>query len=340
MAEKLCVLNKIPKYKKLDQGLMYYSGSQFQTLGKDLGSGEYVLSIGTDGGMSLVASEPAALFTTLDNTYFKMNSNNAVLTMPSSNEKGIVPMFTASSTFAALKIPKNDNKWKLFKNGEFMDRNKLTSFMSLSNPGIIVNTAENGNLEIWSPKDTRTYGFSYNTNTKKPYMTAIGLNSLGITIPTKNELYGLTKGNDNLVSLAKVDLSNIGNLTYKDYTLTYIADKGNITSNIGTDIHTLFNVSPTLSLVSGKIYMCFIDISFEFGNIEGFYDTENVFSIKNSADQVIECKFNEQRYQSFHSTYVFACTSPKTLPFNVTITIPDNSECSISHFGIKMLQLN
>ena len=40
MAEKLCVLNKIPKYKKLDQGLMYYSGSQFQTLGKDLGSSE------------------------------------------------------------------------------------------------------------------------------------------------------------------------------------------------------------------------------------------------------------------------------------------------------------
>ena len=339
MAEKLCVLNKIPKYKKLDQGLMYYSGSQFQTLGKDLGSGEYMIRIGTDG-ISLVASEPAALFTTLDNTYFKMNSNNAVLTMPSSNEKGVVPMFTASSTFAALKIPKNDNKWKLFKNGEFMDRNKLTSFMSVSNPGIIVNTAENGNLEIWCPKDTKTYGFSYNPSTKKPYMTAIGLNSLGITIPTKNELYGLTRDNDNLVSLAKVDLSNIGNLTYKDYTLTYNADKGNITSNIGTDIHTLFNVSPTLSLVSGKIYMCFIDISFEFGNIEGFYDTENVFSIKNSADQVIECKFNEQRYQSFHSTYIFACTTPKTLPFNVTITIPDNSECSISHFGIKMLQLN
>ena len=245
MAEKLCVLNKIPKYKKLDQGLMYYSGSQFQTLGKDLGSGEYMISIGTDG-MSLVTPEPAALFTTLDNTYFKMNSNNAVLTMPSSNEQGIVPMFTASSTFAALKIPKNDNKWKLLKNGEFMDRNKLTSFMSASNPGIIVNTAENGNLEIWSPKDTKTYGFSYNTSTKKPYMTAIGLNSLGITIPTKNELYGLTQGNDNLVSLAKVDLSNIGNLTYKDYTLTYNADKGNITSNTGVDIHTLFNVSPTL----------------------------------------------------------------------------------------------
>lgn len=340
MAEKLCVLNKIPKYKKLDQGLMYYSGNQFQTLGKDLGSGEYVLSIGTDGGMSLVTPEPAALFTTLDNTYFKMNSNNTPLTLPSSNEKGVVPMFTASSTFAALKIPKNDNKWKLLKNGEFMDRNKLTSFMSASNPGIIVNTAENGNLEIWSPKDTKTYGFSYNTSTKKPYMTAIGLNSLGITIPTKNELYGLTQGNDNLVSLAKVDLSNIGNLTYKDYTLTYNADKGNITSNTGVDIHTLFNVSPTLSLVSGKIYMCFIDISFEFGNIEGFYDTENVFSIKNSADQVIECKFNEQRYQSFHATYIFACTTPKNLPFNVVITIPDNSECSISHFGIKMLQLN
>ena len=135
-------------------------------------------------------------------------------------------------------------------------------------------------------------------------------------------------------------MSNIGNLTYKDYTLTYIADKGNITSNTGVDIHTLFNVSPTLSLVSGKIYMCFIDISFEFANIEGFYDTENVFSIKNSADQVIECKFNEQRYQSFHSTYILACTTPKTLPFNIMITIPDNSECSISHFGIKMLQLN
>ena len=339
MAEKLCVLNKIPKYKKLDQGLMYYSGSQFQTLGKDLASGEYMISIGNDG-MSLVASEPAALFTTLDNTYFKMNSNNTALTMPSSNERGIVPMFTASSTFAALKIPKNDNKWKLFKNGEFMDRNKLTSFMSASNPGIIVNTAENGNIEIWSPKDSKTYGFSYNTNTKKPYMTAIGLNSLGISMPTKNELYGLTQDNDNLVSLAKVDLSNIGNLTYKDYTLTYNADKGNIISNTGTDIHTLFNVTPSISLVSGKIYMCFIDISFGFGNIEGFYDTENSFVIKNSTDIVLECKFSEQRYQSFHGTYILPCTSAKVLPFNVTITIPDNSECTITNFGIKMLQLN
>ena len=339
MAEKLCVLNKIPKYKKLDQGLMYYSGTQFQTLGKDLGSGEYMISIGSDG-MSLVASEPAALFTTLDNTYFKMNSNNAVLTMPSSNEKGVVPMFTTSSTFAALKIPKNDNKWKLLKNGEFMDRNKLTSFMSASNPGIIVNTAENGNIEIWSPKDTKTYGFSYNTSTKKPYMAAIGLNSLGITMPTKNELYGLTQDNDNLVSLAKVDLSNIGNLTYKDYTLTYNADKGNITSNTGTDIHTLFNVTPSVSLVSGKIYMCFINISFVFGNIEGFYDTENSFVIKNSTDIVLECKFNEQRYQSFHEIYIMPCTSAKTFPFNIVITIPNNSECSISHFGIKMLQLN
>lgn len=339
MAEKLCVLNKIPKYKKLDQGLMYYSGSQFQTLGKDLGSGEYMISIGNDG-MSLVASEPAALFTTLNNTYFKMDSNNTVLTMPTSNEKGIVPMFTASSTFAALRIPKNDDKWKLFKNGVFLDRNKLTSFLSASNPGIIVNTAENGNLEIWSPKDTRTYGFSYNTSTKKPYMTAIGLNSLGITMPTKNELYGLTQGNDGLVTVTKVDLSNIGNLTYKDYSLTYIADKGNITSNSGIDIHSLFNVTPTVSLISGKIYMCFIDISFEFGNIEGFYDTENSFVIKNSTDTVLECKFNEQRYQSFHGTYIMPCTSAKTLPFNIVITVPDNSECSITNFGIKMLQLN
>lgn len=339
MAEKLCVLNKIPKYKKLDQGLMYYSGSQFQTLGKDLGSGEYMISIGNDG-MSLVASEPAALFTTIDNTYFKMNSNNAVLTMPSSNEQGIVPMFTASSTFAALKIPKNDNKWRLFKNGEFMDRNKFTSFMNASNPGIIVNTAENGNLEIWSPKDTRTYGFSYNTSTKKPYMTAIGLNSLGITMPTKNELYGLTQGNDGLVTVSKVDLSNIGNLTYKDYSLSYIADKGNIVSNPGIDIHSLFNVTPAISLISGKIYMCFIDISFTFANIEGFYDTENSFVIKNSTDTVLECKFNEQRYQSFHGTYIMPCTSAKTLPFNIVITIPDNSECSITNFGIKMLQLN
>lgn len=339
MAEKLCVLNKIPKYKKLDQGLMYYSGSQFQTLGKDLGSGEYMISIGTDG-MSLVASEPAALFTTLNNTYFKMDSNNTVLTMPTSNEKGIVPMFTASSTFAALRIPKNDDKWKLFKNGVFLDRNKLTSFLSASNPGIIVNTAENGNLEIWSPKDTRTYGFSYNTSTKKPYMTAIGLNSLGITMPTKNELYGLTQGNDGLVTVTKVDLSNIGNLTYKDYSLTYIADKGNITSNSGIDIHSLFNVTPTVSLISGKIYMCFIDISFTFANIEGFYDTENSFVIKNSTDTVLECKFNEQRYQSFHGTYIMPCTSAKTLPFNIVITVPDNSECSITNFGIKMLQLN
>lgn len=339
MAEKLCVLNKIPKYKKLDQGLMYYSGNQFQTLGKGLGSGEYMISIGNDG-MSLVASEPAALFTTIDNTYFKMNSNNTVLTMPSANERGIVPMFTASSTFAALKIPKNDNKWRLFRNGEFMDRNKFTSFMNASNPGIIVNTAENGNLEIWCPTDAKTYGFSYNTSTKKPYMSAIGLNSLGITIPTKNELYGLTQDNKGTVTLSKVDLSNIGNLTYKSYTLTFIADKGNITSNTGVDIHTLFNVTPTVSLISGKIYMCFIDISFEFGNIEGFYDTENSFIIKNSTDTVLECKFNEQRYQSFHGTYIMPCTSTKTLPFNIVITIPDNSECSISHFGIKMLQLN
>lgn len=339
MAEKLCVLNKIPKYKKLDQGLMYYSGSQFQTLGKDLGSGEYMISIGNDG-MSLVASEPAALFTTLNNTYFKMDSNNTALTMPTSNEKGIVPMFTASSTFAALRIPKNDDKWKLFKNGVFLDRNKLTSFLSASNPGIVVNTAENGNLEIWSPKDTRTYGFSYNTSTKKPYMTAIGLNSLGITMPTKNELYGLTQGNDGLVTVSKVDLSNIGNLTYKDYSLSYIADKGNIVSNPGIDIHSLFNVTPAISLISGKIYMCFIDISFTFANIEGFYDTENSFVIKNSTDTVLECKFNEQRYQSFHGTYIMPCTSAKTLPFNIVITIPDNSECSITNFGIKMLQLN
>lgn len=339
MAEKLCVLNKIPKYKKLDQGLMYYSGSQFQTLGKDLGSGEYMISIGNDG-MSLVASEPAALFTTLNNTYFKMDSNNTALTMPTSNEKGIVPMFTASSTFAALRIPKNDDKWKLFKNGVFLDRNKLTSFLSASNPGIVVNTAENGNLEIWSPKDTRTYGFSYNTSTKKPYMTAIGLNSLGITMPTKNELYGLTQGNDGLVTVTKVDLSNIGNLTYKDYSLTYIADKGNIVSNPGIDIHSLFNVTPAISLISGKIYMCFIDISFTFANIEGFYDTENSFVIKNSTDTVLECKFNEQRYQSFHGTYIMPCTSAKTLPFNIVITVPDNSECSITNFGIKMLQLN
>ena len=339
MAEKLCVLNKIPKYKKLDQGLMYYSGSQFQTLGKDLGSGEYMISIGNDG-MSLVASEPAALFTTLNNTYFKMDSNNTVLTMPSSNEKGIVPMFTASSTFAALRIPKNDDKWKLFKNGVFLDRNKLTSFLSASNPGIMVNTAENGNLEIWSPKDTKTYGFSYNTSTKKPYMTSISLNNLGITMPTKNELYGLTQANDGTVTVTKVDLSNIGNLTYKDYSLSYNADKGNITSNPGVDIHTIFNVTPTVSLTSGKIYMCFFDISFEFANIEGFYDTENSFVIKNSTDTVLECKFNEQRYQSFHGTYIMPCTSAKTLPFNIVITLPDNSEASISHFGIKMLQLN
>ena len=339
MAEKLCVLNKIPKYKKLDQGLMYYSGSQFQTLGKDLGSGEYMISIGNDG-MSLVASEPAALFTTLDNTYFKMDSNKTALTLPSSNEKGIVPMFTASSTFAALRIPKNDDKWKLFKNGVFLDRNKLTSFLSASNPGILVNTAENGNLEIWSPKDTKTYGFSYNTSTKKPYMTSISLNNLGITIPTKNELYGLTQGNDGIVTVSKVDLSSVGNLTYKDYALSYNTGKGNITSNPGVDIHTLFNVTPTLSLVSGKIYMCFINISFEFANIEGFYDTENSFVIKNSTDTVLECKFNEQRYQSFHGTYILPCTSAKALPFNVTITIPDNSECTITNFGIKMLQLN
>ena len=290
--------------------------------------------------MSLVASEPAALFTTLNNTYFKMDSNNTVLTMPSSNEKGIIPMFTASSTFAALRIPKNDDKWKLFKNGVFLDRNKLTSFLSASNPGILVNTAENGNLEIWSPKDTKTYGFSYNTSTKKPYMTSISLNNLGITMPTKNELYGLTQDNSGTVTVSKVDLSSVGNLTYKDYTLTYNADKGNITSNTGVDIHTIFNISPTLSLISGKIYMCFFDISFEFANIEGFYDTENSFVIKNSTDTVLECKFNEQRYQSFHGTYIMPCTSAKTLPFNIVITIPDNSECSISHFGIKMLQLN
>lgn len=339
MAEKLCVLNKIPKYKKLDQGLMYYSGSQFQTLGKDLGSGEYMISIGNDG-MSLVASEPAALFTTIDNTYFKMDSNKTALTLPSSNEKGIVPMFTASSTFAALRIPKNDDKWKLFKNGVFLDRNKLTSFLSASNPGILVNTAENGNLEIWSPKDTKTYGFSYNTSTKKPQMISIGLNNLGITMPTKNELYGLTQDNNGTVTVSKVDLSSVGNLTYKDYTLTYNTGKGNIASNTGVDIHTIFNVTPTLSLVSGKIYMCFIDISFEFANIEGFYDTENSFVIKNSTDTVLECKFNEQRYQSFHGTYILPCTSAKAFPFNVTITIPDNSECSITNFGIKMLQLN
>lgn len=339
MAEKLCVLNKIPKYKTFEQGLMYYSGSQFQTLGKDLSSGEYMISIGNDG-MSLVASEPAALFTTIDNTYFKMNSNNAVLTMPSSNERGIVPMFTASSTFAALKIPKNDNKWRLFRNGEFTDRNKLTSFISVSNPGVIVNTGENSNLEIWCPTDAKTYGFSYNTSTKKPYMTAIGLNSLGITMPTKNELYGLTQGNDNIVTLSKVDLSSIGNITYKSYTLTYNTDKGNITSFAGSEIDLVFNISPSVSLVSSKFYMCFIDISFEFEDIEGFYGTENSFLIKNSAETVLECKFNEQRYQSFHGTYILACTSANKLPFNVVLTIPSNCSPSITNFGIKMLQLN
>jgi len=182
--ERLCILQKVPKYKTVSPGLLLYSANAFSTLGNNSAAGNYVIH--SDGSNNFSLSAELGRIT---NSYLKTSGDTDIAT-------NNLFYFDSTSTVKGIAIPSfNDNKYYVFQNGTFA----LPTYMNNIITSSLVNTIA--------------------TTTDKGMLSTGGV----LQCATANEQYAITKDSNGEYALEKIvqGTSGLTSVGYKSWDIEF-----------------------------------------------------------------------------------------------------------------------